>query len=184
MELEGRVAVVTGGGSGLGEALCRRFAKDRAEGVAVVDLDHDAARRVADEIGGLAVRADVGNWDDVLRAVEQTTAAFGPVDVMVSNAGIGVPSDPFTDDATWEQAWRVHVMSNVYAARAAVPGMLERGSGYLVTTASANALQTNPIAMAYAVTKRSLRWRNGLRTRIAARGSACRASVRRECGRP
>jgi NAD(P)-dependent dehydrogenase (short-subunit alcohol dehydrogenase family) len=153
MDLVGKVAVVTGGGSGLGAALCRRFAKEGAAGVAVVDLDGDAAGRVAHDIGGIAVQADVGVWEEMRGAVDEATAAYGHLDVMASNAGVGEPSDPFTNDATWDTAWRVHVMSNVYAARAALPGMIDRGRGYFVATASANALQTNPIAMAYGVTK-------------------------------
>lgn len=152
MNLRGKVAVVTGGGSGLGAALCRGLAAEGAQVVAV-DQHLDRAASVAAETGGLAVAADVGREDEVRRAVDEAVAWRGPVDIMISNAGVGVPSDVFTGDEHWDLEWRVHVLSNLYAARAVLPGMLERRRGWIVSTASAVGLTNQPGTAAYVVTK-------------------------------
>jgi NAD(P)-dependent dehydrogenase (short-subunit alcohol dehydrogenase family) len=160
VELSGRVVVVTGGASGIGRALCRRFAQAGARGVAVADLDARGAQAVADEIGGLAVATDVGVEAQVQRLVAETERRFGPIDLFCSNAGIGRggglgdgASGPFAPDADWMASWQVNVMAHVYAARAVLPGMLERGEGYLLQTASAAGLLTDLSAHAYSVTK-------------------------------
>ena len=152
MELSGKVAVVTGGGSGLGAALCRALGEEGAR-VIVVDLDRDRAEQVAADVAGIAVEADVSREPDVQRAVAAAQAWAGEVDIMISNAGLGGPSDIFTDDAHWTLEWNVHVLSNVYAARAVLPSMLERGQGWIVSTASAVGLTNQPGTAAYVVTK-------------------------------
>ncbi|MDT3441899.1 SDR family oxidoreductase [Pseudofrankia sp. BMG5.37] len=152
MQLTGEVAVVTGGGSGFGAALCRGLAAEGAHVVAV-DLHGDRAREVAAEVGGLAVEADVSVEEEVQRAVDEAGRWRGPVEVMISNAGVVGPSDVFTGDDCWDREWRVHVMSNLYAARAVLPSMLERGCGWLVSTASAVGLTNQPGTAAYVVTK-------------------------------
>jgi NAD(P)-dependent dehydrogenase (short-subunit alcohol dehydrogenase family) len=152
MDLAGKVAVVTGGGSGLGAALCRALGQEGAR-VVVVDLDLSSAQRVADEVGGIAVGADVTIEADVHRSVEAARKWAGDVDIMVSNAGIGGPSNIFSDDEHWSLEWNLHVMSNVYAARAVLPSMLERGSGWIVSTASAVGMTNQPGTAAYVVTK-------------------------------
>jgi NAD(P)-dependent dehydrogenase (short-subunit alcohol dehydrogenase family) len=161
MELAGSVAVVTGGASGIGRALCRRFA---AEGAAVVvaDLDGAGAASVAAEIGGRAVATDVSVEADVVHLVDETLAAHGRVDLFCSNAGIlwgARPDDPeavvgvgATDEA-WDRIWQVNLMAHVYGARAVLPSMLERGAGYLLSTASAAGLLTVLGNAPYAVTK-------------------------------
>lgn len=160
MELKDRVVVVTGGASGIGRALCRRFAAEGPRGVVVADLDAEGAARVADEVGGLAVPTDVADESAVRSLVERAEARFGPVDLFCSNAGIvvgaglgDVDGGPFADDAAWQKSWDVHVMAHVYAARAVLPGMLERTEGYLLHTASAAGLLTDLMAHAYSVTK-------------------------------
>lgn len=152
MEIRDSHVVVTGGGSGLGEALCRAFAVKGAS-VVVADIDPGRARAVADDIGGLAVQADVGVEADIRRLVDEATARFGPVDLFYSNAGIGGAGDVFADDDQWQAGWQVHVMSNVYAARVLLPDMLARGRGYLVSTASATALTSQPRTAGYVVSK-------------------------------
>ncbi len=152
MELAGRLAVVTGGGSGLGEALCRALRQQGAR-IVVVDLNTANAQRIAAELDGLAVTADVTREAEVQGAVAAAREWGGEVDVMISNAGIGGPSDIFTADEHWAYEWHVHVMSNVYAARAVLPSMLERGSGWIVSTASAVGLTNQPGTAAYVVTK-------------------------------
>ncbi len=160
MQLEGRVAVVTGGASGIGRALCRRFAAEGAKGVVVADLDGAGAEAVAREIDGLAVATDVSREADVQRLVARATTVYGPIDLFCSNAGIAVgaglgdgASGPFAPDDDWQRSWSVNLMAHVYAARAVLPAMLERGSGYLLNTASAAGLLTDISAHAYSVSK-------------------------------
>src|SRR5262245_20904906 len=160
MQIKDRVIVVTGGASGIGRALCRRFAAEGAKGVVVADLDGAGAETVAREIGGLAVATDVAREADVKRLVERATAVHGPIDLFCSNAGIGAgaglgdgASGPFASNEDWQRSWDVNLMAHVYAARAVLPSMLERGSGYLLNTASAAGLLTDITAHAYSVTK-------------------------------
>jgi NAD(P)-dependent dehydrogenase (short-subunit alcohol dehydrogenase family) len=153
MELEGKVVVVTGGAAGIGRALCRRFASERARAVVVADIDSQGAARVAEEINGLAVTADVANEADVVRLVEQATAGFGRIDLFCSNAGIGIDGGEDVANADWQRIWQINVMAHVYAARAVLPAMLKRGEGYLLNTASAAGLLTQIGSAPYSVTK-------------------------------
>lgn len=153
MQLRDKVIVVTGGAAGIGAALCRRFAAEGARGVVVADRDAEGARRVAAEIGGMAVEVDVASEAKVIRLVEQTTAHFGPIDLFCSNAGIATMGGVDASDADWQRTWDVNVMAHVYAARAVLPGMLVRGEGYLVQTASAAGLLTQIGSAPYALTK-------------------------------
>ena len=158
MRIGGKVAVVTGGASGIGRALALAFAASGAEGVVVADIDAGGAAAVAAEItgaGGLALSAgtDVTREDQVRALVEQAEDAFGRVDVFCSNAGIIVAGGVEVPDEAWERSWAVNVQSHVYAARAVLPGMLARNEGYLVITASAAGLLTQLGSAPYAVTK-------------------------------
>lgn len=153
MDVRGKVVVVTGGGSGIGAALCRRFAADGAAGVVVADWHADAAAKIADEIGGVAEAVDVCDADAVTSLVERTLERFGRIDLFCSNAGIATGVELDDPDDMWHKAYDVHVMSHVYAARAVLPGMLERGRGYLLNTSSAAGLLTSPGDAPYSVTK-------------------------------
>jgi NAD(P)-dependent dehydrogenase (short-subunit alcohol dehydrogenase family) len=153
MRLTGRVVVVTGGGNGIGRALCRRFAAESAKAIVVADVNGAAARQVAEEIGGTAASTDVSREADVVALVTQTIARHGAIDLFCSNAGIAVNGDEHTPDADWSRCWNVNVMAHVYAARAVIPHMLERGGGYLLQTVSAAGLLTHPQSATYAVTK-------------------------------
>ena len=153
MNVAGKVVVVTGGGSGIGRALCRRFAAEGAKAVVVADLNAATAAQVAEDIGGTAMSANVAHEADVVRIVTQTLADHGAIDLFCSNAGIAVNGDEQTPDAEWARCWDVNVMAHVYAARAVVPHMLERGGGYLLQTVSAAGLLTHPQSATYAVTK-------------------------------
>ncbi|MDX2034826.1 MAG: SDR family oxidoreductase [Blastocatellia bacterium] len=154
MNLQNKVVVVTGGANGIGRALCRRFAAEGARAVVVSDLDEAGAAGVAAEIGGLAVRTDVGNEADIVELVRRTNEACGPIDLFVSNAGIGgVPGFEEVSNQAWQQIWDVNVMAHIFAARAVLPQMLERGSGYLLNTASAAGLLTQIGSAPYSVTK-------------------------------
>jgi len=158
VELRDKVVVVTGGGSGIGRALATRFAAEGAAGVAVADLEPDRIDQTVTTItdaGGRAIpfRCDVSVEADVQALVDATVEAFGPVDLFCSNAGIAVGGGVEAPDADWQRIWDVNVMAHVYAARAVLPSMLERGDGYLLNTASAAGLLTNLGAAPYAVTK-------------------------------
>jgi NAD(P)-dependent dehydrogenase (short-subunit alcohol dehydrogenase family) len=153
MQLSGKVVVVTGGANGIGAALCRRFAAEGARGVVVADLNESLAQKVAADIGGLAVGIDVAVAAEHARLVEKATAAFGPIDLFCSNAGIVVSGGQDASDAEWERIWQVNVMSHVYAARAVLPAMLARKQGYLLQTASAAGLLTQLGSAPYSVTK-------------------------------
>jgi NAD(P)-dependent dehydrogenase (short-subunit alcohol dehydrogenase family) len=153
MRLTDKVVVVTGGGNGIGRALCRRFALEGAKAVVVADVNGVTAAQVADEIGGTAITCDVAREADVVALVAQTIARHQAIDLFCSNAGIAVNGDEHTPDAEWARCWDVNVMAHVYAARAVVPHMLERGSGYLLQTVSAAGLLTHPQSATYAVTK-------------------------------
>jgi NAD(P)-dependent dehydrogenase (short-subunit alcohol dehydrogenase family) len=153
VEVADRVVVVTGGAAGMGEAMCRRFAAEGAI-VVVCDIDEAGTARVSAELDCIGIPADVRVEQQLVDLVEAVTAAHGRVDIFVSNAGVlwGEPHDgvtplqdrgnPWASNAAWQEVWDVNVMAQVYAARAVLPQMLERGEGYLVQNASAGALLT------------------------------------------
>jgi NAD(P)-dependent dehydrogenase (short-subunit alcohol dehydrogenase family) len=153
MELRDKVAVVTGGGSGIGAALARRFAADGAAAVVVVDRAADAARTVAGEIGGTAEAVDVADPAAVAELVGRVLARHGRIDLFGSNAGITTGVGLDDPDDLWHRAFEINLMAHVYAARAVLPAMLEQGSGYLLNTASAAGLLTSPGDAPYAVSK-------------------------------
>jgi NAD(P)-dependent dehydrogenase (short-subunit alcohol dehydrogenase family) len=153
MEMKGKVVVVTGGASGIGAALARRFAQEGAAGVVVADLDEGGAKAVANEIGGVAVRTDVAIEAEVQALIARATQRYGRVDVLCSNAGLAVGGGLAASNAEWQRLWDVNLMAHVYGARAVVPQMIERGEGYLLQTASAAGLLSHPESAVYAVTK-------------------------------
>src|SRR6201992_2096713 len=155
MHIKDKVCVVTGAASGIGEATARAYAEAGARGVVVADLKNSRERlaKVAGDIDGLAVTCDVGEEADVKALVAAAQDKYGPIDIFFSNAGLSRKGQETASDADWDVSWRVHVMSHVFAARALVPGMLARGSGYLLSTASAAGLLASLNSMPYGVTK-------------------------------
>lgn len=158
MELAGKVAIVTGGANGIGRALCERFHQEGARKVVVADLEEANARAVADTIAGDAFGVDVRDEARIKAMVEQVEASYGTVDLFCSNAGIiALDGEPWwatsAPNETWQAMWEIHVMSHVYAARACLPGMLERGAGYFLNTASAAGLLNQIGDAAYSTTK-------------------------------
>jgi NAD(P)-dependent dehydrogenase (short-subunit alcohol dehydrogenase family) len=158
MEITNKVAVVTGGASGVGRSLCLGLAEHGASGVVVCDIDSGGAAKVAAEIEAvghraIAVPADVSKEADVQALVAKTEAAFGPVELFFSNAGIIVAGGPEASDEAWSRIWAINVQSHIYVARAVLPGMVARGKGYLEITASAAGLLTQLGSAPYAVTK-------------------------------
>ncbi len=153
MELQDKVVVVTGGASGIGAALSRRFAAEGARAVVVADLDADGARTVAEEIGGTAASTNVAVEADVQALVSRTVETHGPIDLFCSNAGIAGGGGIEVPDEQWHLIWQVNTMAHVYAARAVLPGMVARGEGYLLNTVSAAGLLTNIGNAQYTVSK-------------------------------
>ncbi len=153
MELRDRVVIITGAGSGIGEALARAAHAEGARHVVVADLDGAAATAVADSIGGTAVEIDVRDEDAIVAMVEQTEAAHGPIDCFVSNAGYVTVAGLEDTNERIQHMWEVHVMAHMYAARAVLPSMIARGEGYLLNTASAAGLLSQIGSMSYSVTK-------------------------------
>ncbi len=157
MKVKDKVVVVTGGGNGIGRAMCRRFAAEGARGGVVADLEGDAADKVAKEIRGIAVAANVGIEADVKRLVKQAIDAYGRIDLFCSNAGVGgFDAGLDAPNTLWQQMWDVNLMAHVYAARAVVPGMVAQGGGYLLQTASAAGMLTHIDNAPYAVTKHAV----------------------------
>ncbi len=153
MQLQDKVVVVTGGGNGIGRALCRRFAAEKARAVVVADLQTAAAEQVAAEIGGIAFTCNVAHEPDVVRLVQRVHEQCGAIDLFCSNAGVGARGGVDAPDQEWSRSWEVNLMAHVYAARAVLPGMLARGQGYLLQTVSAAGLLTQLGSAPYAVTK-------------------------------
>lgn len=152
MELANRSVIITGGASGIGAGMARRFGSEGAK-VLVADLDGDGADAVAAEIGGVGMRVDVTSDADNRAMVEAAEEAHGPVDLLCLNAGIGTAGSVDAPDDDWQRTWDVNVMAHVYGARAVLPSMIDRGEGYLLVTASAAGLLTNLGAAPYSVTK-------------------------------
>ena len=153
MDLKSKVVVITGGGSGIGAAMARRFAKEEPAGLVIADIDLGTATDIAEETGGVAVLADVSDTDANKDLVEGTEDRFGPIDLFCANAGIGMVGDEQSDTSMWNRMWEINVMSHVHAARHLIPGWVARGEGYFLVTASAAGLLTNLKAAQYSVTK-------------------------------
>jgi len=153
MELEDRVVVVTGAGSGIGEAIARAAHAAGARHVVVADLNGTEAERVANDIGGTAVAIDVRDEDAIRHMVEATLDAHGPIDLFVSNAGFVTSAGLEDSNEAIQTMWEVHCMAHIYAARAVLPSMIARGEGYLLNTASAAGLLTQIGSMTYSMTK-------------------------------
>jgi NAD(P)-dependent dehydrogenase (short-subunit alcohol dehydrogenase family) len=154
MRVTGKNIVITGAASGIGAALAQRFAAEGAAGICLADLDEDAAARVAAGLPCRTVvcRTDVGDEAQV-QSMVAAAGELGPIDLLCSNAGIGTGAGLEATAAQWAATWAVNVQAHVYAAQAVLPGMLSRGSGYLLNTCSAAGLLSQPGDAPYAVTK-------------------------------
>lgn len=158
MQLKGGVVVVTGGGNGIGKALCARFHREGARKVVVADLNGADAEAVATAVAGDAYALDVRDELALKALVEAVEAQYGRIDLFCSNAGIiAGDGEPWwatsASNATWQAMWDIHVMAHVYAARACLPGMIAQGGGYLLNTVSAAGLLNQVGDAAYSTTK-------------------------------
>ncbi|HVV30738.1 MAG TPA: SDR family oxidoreductase [Mycobacteriales bacterium] len=153
MELPGRCAVVTGGAHGIGRALAEELCA-RGAHVVVADVNADRARVVGERLGGIGIGCDVSDPDAIAAAVQTAEQAFGPVEVLCSNAGYTDHDDGMAlSRQDLQRIVEVNLLSHVWAAQAVVPGMVERGRGWLVQTISSAALITGPSFMGYTLTK-------------------------------
>ncbi len=153
MNLKDKVIVVTGGATGIGRSLCERFATESPKAIIVADIDFAGAEAVAAKINGTAIKCDVAIETDITALLKATNEKFGVIDLFCSNAGIISMGGAEAPDEDWERIWDINVMAHIYAARAVLPQMLERGEGYLLQTASAAGLLSQIGSAPYAVTK-------------------------------
>jgi len=153
LEIRDRVVVITGGASGIGAAMARRFAEEGAGAVVVADIDAAGAESVAGEVGGDAYVVDVADEEATAEMIRGVKRDHGRLDILCLNAGIPTDGSVDTPNEDWQRTWEINVMAHVYATRHALPGMLDQGEGYIVTTASAAGLLTNIGAAPYSVTK-------------------------------
>jgi 3-oxoacyl-[acyl-carrier protein] reductase len=145
MRLKDKVAIVTGGASGFGEGIARRFASEGAK-VVIADLNGEAADRLAREIGGLAVRADISRGAEVRVLAETAAKTFGDIDILVNNAGIGhtpQPLDTLPEDV-FDRIVAINAKSVFLTAREIVPGMKARKRGAILNIASTGGVSPRP----------------------------------------
>lgn len=157
MQVRDKVCVVTGGASGIGKALCERFAAEGARSIVVVDRDGDGATAVAEAVEGRAEVVDVGSEADLTAMLHAVENELGPIDLLCNNAGIasgGNPLDVPIDE--WQRQWDINVMSHVYAIRAVLPSMLARGEGHILHTASMAGILTSHGNIHYATSKHAV----------------------------
>ena len=154
MEMNNRVAVITGGSGGIGRAVAAAFLAEGAKGIVLADLDNDAVQSAANDLGCLGFKCDVTDESQVKALTQFALEKFGQIDLFASNAGAG-GEGVLTDAANevWQMQWDLHLMAHVYAARAVLPHMIERGEGYLLNTASAAGLLAALGSGPYTVTK-------------------------------
>jgi NAD(P)-dependent dehydrogenase (short-subunit alcohol dehydrogenase family) len=150
-----KTVIITGAGSGIGAAIARVFSKQGTK-VCIADLNGDAAHSVAHSIGAMAFQCDVTKECDIVRLIDDVETKLGPVDIFISNAGLARPEPSHAASALnndWQLNWDVHVRAHVYASRALLPTMIERGHGHLVNVASAAGLLNQIGDAAYSATK-------------------------------
>ena len=154
MRLKDRVAIVTGGGSGFGAAICRRFAEEGAR-VVLVDCRADRGDAVAREIGAFFVEADVASDDDSRRMIAAVVDRFGRLDIVVNNAGAPQAQTPVTDtdEHDFDRLMAVNAKAIFLAAKHAVPVMRQQGSGVILNTVSVAAIRPRPNLTAYNASK-------------------------------
>ena len=153
MDIERKVVVITGGASGIGKAVGKLMVNRGADEVFLADLNENLLNETAEEIGAIPIVCDVSNEESVKALVNEVTLQTKVIDIFMSNAGIYVEGDENTLNQEWMRNWSIHVMAHVYAARAVLPGMIKRESGYLINTSSAAGLLTHIDSATYSTTK-------------------------------
>ena len=180
--LDGKMAVVTGGGQGIGEAICRRLAAAGAR-VGVLDQSADAARRVADDVRGIPLVGDITREDDVLRMFAEAAVQGSPVDILVNNAGVAsrkgrdLPVWELVRE-DWEYVFNINVIGLVLCCKAALPGMIERRYGRIINIASIAGKEGNPKMAPYSASKAAvICLTKSLSKELIGKGNICVNSV-------
>jgi len=153
MDIERKVVVITGGASGIGKAVGKLMVNKGADKVFLADQNENLLNETAEEIGAIPIVCDVSNEESVIALVNEVILQTNVIDIFMSNAGIYVEGDENTLNQEWMRNWSIHVMAHVYAARAVLPGMIKRESGYLINTSSAAGLLTHIDSATYSTTK-------------------------------
>lgn len=153
MELKDKIIVVTGAASGIGQAMCLRYAAEAPKHIVCVDINLEGAQETAAQVGGTAYGVNVGAAAEIVKLIEDVERDIGPIDLFCSNAGISVAGGVEVPDDDWQRIWDINVMSHVWAARTLVPLMTARGGGYLLNTSSAAGLLNQIGSAPYGVTK-------------------------------
>ena len=153
MDIEGKVVVITGGASGIGKAVGKLLVNKGADEVFLADSNENLLNETAEKIGAIPIVCDVSNEESVKALVNEVTLQTNVIDLFMSNAGIYVEGDENTLNQEWMRNWSIHVMAHVYAARAVLPDMVKRESGYLINTSSAAGLLTHIDSATYSTTK-------------------------------
>ncbi|WP_126426796.1 glucose 1-dehydrogenase [Brevibacillus marinus] len=156
MQLSGKVAIVTGAGSGMGKAIARRFA-DQGAKLVVADINARAAEQTASELAGAAlpVAVDVAEEQQVRELVEQAVGAYGQIDILVNSAGVPMAFTPIeeVDVAQWERILNVNVKSIFLTCKYAVPHLKKRAGGAIINIASIAGVRARPGLNAYCASK-------------------------------
>ncbi|HBL53596.1 MAG TPA: short-chain dehydrogenase [Syntrophaceae bacterium] len=153
MDVAGKIIIVTGAASGIGRGLCQRFAKEGAKAIIAADVNEPGAKAVADEVKGEAFACDVRKESDIINLAKFTEDKYGRIDLFCSNAGIIAIGGYEVDNEAWQRIWEINVLAHVFAARAVIPGMIKRGGGAFLITASAAGLLSQIGSLPYSVTK-------------------------------
>ncbi|GAB6272527.1 MAG TPA: short-chain dehydrogenase [Syntrophaceae bacterium] len=153
MDVAGKIIIVTGAASGIGRGLCQRFAKEGAKAIIAADVNEAGAKAVADEVKGEAFACDVRKESDIINLAKFTEDKYGRIDLFCSNAGIIAIGGYEVDNEAWQRIWEINVLAHVFAARAVIPGMIKRGGGAFLITASAAGLLSQIGSLPYSVTK-------------------------------
>ena len=153
MDVAGKIIIVTGAASGIGRGLCQRFAKEGAKAIIAADVNEPGAKAVADEVKGEAFACDVRKESDIINLAKFTEDKYGRIDLFCSNAGIIAIGGYEVDNEAWQRIWEINVLAHVFAARAVIPGMIKRGGGAFMITASAAGLLSQIGSLPYSVTK-------------------------------
>ncbi|MDO5503128.1 MAG: SDR family oxidoreductase [Actinomycetia bacterium] len=152
ISMQDKVVVVTGAAGGIGEALARMMS-ERGARVVISDIDAERAHGVAERLGATLIAGDAASEEGVTALIETVTEEVGPIDAWFANAGVDLGRGLGSAEEDWARSWQINVMAHVRAARLLVPGWVERGAGWFISTASAAGLLTMIDAPAYSVTK-------------------------------
>ena len=153
MIISGKIAVITGGASGIGKAVAQKLVEEKAAAVFIADQNEKTLKKAASDIDAKPILCDVSKEGNIKDLVEKVQNEVGHIDIFMSNAGVYTEGNETAEDSEWMRNWSIHVMAHVYAARAVLPSMIRNKSGYLINTSSAAGLLTHIDSATYSTTK-------------------------------